>query len=319
MALFTERLEGDQANALDHLEGLFDHGIDGAVLTTSTLDGRGAARAPRRGLPFTFLTRVVDSIAADCRHRRQRARRVADGGGGRAVRSPQHRRDLRADEHEHGPRPRARLPRRAESGRASRSTTARCTAGRTRSTSGREAMEAIMALDDRPTVGRVLQRPRRHRRAQRGAGVGLRVPEDVSITGWDDLPMASWEICRLTTVRQSMHEMARAAARLVVERVEATGAAGAAPRCCSIPSWCCARRSGHRPAARAPDLPTSGAVPERLDRWRRARRPVDRDASERLESALNARARDLELTPAVTLLARLRGWSMSRPRCSAAW
>ena len=54
------------------------------------------------------------------------------------------------------------------------------------------------------------------------------MPEDVSITGWDDLPMASWEICQLTTVRQSMHEMARAAARLIVERVE--GDAGPEPR-----------------------------------------------------------------------------------------
>jgi LacI family transcriptional regulator len=65
MALFTERLEGDQASAKDHLEGLFDHGIDGAVLTTSTLDGDVARELLRRGLPFAFLTRVVDSIPAD--------------------------------------------------------------------------------------------------------------------------------------------------------------------------------------------------------------------------------------------------------------
>jgi DNA-binding LacI/PurR family transcriptional regulator len=32
--------------------------------------------------------------------------------------------------------------------------------------------------------------------------------------------MASWELVQLTTVRQSMHEMARAAARLTVDRVE---------------------------------------------------------------------------------------------------
>ena len=57
---------------------------------------------------------------------------------------------------------------------------------------------------------------------------GLRVPADVSITGWDDLPMAAWNICQLTTVRQSMEEMARTAARLLVDRIE--GRAGADPR-----------------------------------------------------------------------------------------
>src|SRR6185503_5216550 len=44
---------------------LFDRGIDGAVLTTSTLDGTVPREFLRRGLPFTFLPRVVDGIPAD--------------------------------------------------------------------------------------------------------------------------------------------------------------------------------------------------------------------------------------------------------------
>ncbi|MFF6843376.1 LacI family DNA-binding transcriptional regulator [Streptomyces tanashiensis] len=45
---------------------------------------------------------------------------------------------------------------------------------------------------------------------------GLRVPEDVSVVGFDDLPMARHTEPPLTTVRQPMREMGRAAARLLL-------------------------------------------------------------------------------------------------------
>ncbi|SMF15502.1 LacI family DNA-binding transcriptional regulator [Streptomyces sp. Amel2xC10] len=47
--------------------------------------------------------------------------------------------------------------------------------------------------------------------------LGLRVPEDVSVVGFDDLPVARWVGPPLTTVRQPLTEMAEAAARLVLE------------------------------------------------------------------------------------------------------
>jgi LacI family transcriptional regulator len=46
------------------------------------------------------------------------------------------------------------------------------------------------------------------------------VPGDVSVVGFDDLPVAGWEIVQLTTVQQPMAAMARAAGRLLVERIE---------------------------------------------------------------------------------------------------
>jgi LacI family transcriptional regulator len=51
------------------------------------------------------------------------------------------------------------------------------------------------------------------------ADLGIRVPDDVSIVGFDDLPAASWPIIQLTTVAFDLDAMARAAARLLVRRL----------------------------------------------------------------------------------------------------
>lgn len=45
---------------------------------------------------------------------------------------------------------------------------------------------------------------------------GLRVPDDISIVGFDDLPEARWSSPPLTTVRQPLSEMGRLAARTVL-------------------------------------------------------------------------------------------------------
>lgn len=55
--------------------------------------------------------------------------------------------------------------------------------------------------------------------------MGLRVPEDVSVVGYNDLQSSSWSMFDLTTVRQPLEDMANAAARLLLARIE--GSAGA--------------------------------------------------------------------------------------------
>ncbi|TFD20093.1 LacI family DNA-binding transcriptional regulator [Cryobacterium sp. TMS1-13-1] len=47
--------------------------------------------------------------------------------------------------------------------------------------------------------------------------LGLQVPRDLSIVGYDDLPVASWVDPALTTVRQPLVEMAEEATRLVLK------------------------------------------------------------------------------------------------------
>lgn len=48
---------------------------------------------------------------------------------------------------------------------------------------------------------------------------GVRVPEDVAIVGFDDLPLAAYATPSLTTMRQPLDEMSRQAVRLVIEQI----------------------------------------------------------------------------------------------------
>lgn len=47
--------------------------------------------------------------------------------------------------------------------------------------------------------------------------LGLRVPEDISVVGYDDIPISGWLWPPLTTVRQPLREMSAAAARMVLD------------------------------------------------------------------------------------------------------
>lgn len=53
---------------------------------------------------------------------------------------------------------------------------------------------------------------------------GLRVPHDVAIAGFDDLPAAAWPSYDLTTIRQPVETMATAAVELLLRRVADAGA-----------------------------------------------------------------------------------------------
>ncbi|MEU4639478.1 LacI family DNA-binding transcriptional regulator [Micromonospora sp. NPDC023814] len=72
-------------------------------------------------------------------------------------------------------------------------------------------------------------------------GRGLRVPEDLVITGFDDAPMAALVSPPLTTVRQPVRDLAAEAARLILNAVEAPGAA--APDSIVLPTELVVRRS----------------------------------------------------------------------------
>lgn len=55
------------------------------------------------------------------------------------------------------------------------------------------------------------------------AELGCRVPEDLSIIGFDDIPMAAWPGYHLTTVRQPVEEMVQATIQVLVQAIESPG------------------------------------------------------------------------------------------------
>lgn len=52
--------------------------------------------------------------------------------------------------------------------------------------------------------------------------LGLRVPQDVQVTGFDDLPESAWPSHDLTTVRQPVEMLSRAAIRMLEEHIAGT-------------------------------------------------------------------------------------------------
>ncbi|MET8160506.1 LacI family DNA-binding transcriptional regulator [Sphaerisporangium sp. NPDC005289] len=81
---------------------------------------------------------------------------------------------------------------------------------------GRTEAEALLALPDRPTAvfaGNDLQALGVYQAALRA---GLRVPGDLSVVGFDDLPLAQWADPPMTTVHQPLAKMGAAAAELVM-------------------------------------------------------------------------------------------------------
>ncbi|MFJ7295795.1 LacI family DNA-binding transcriptional regulator [Streptomyces collinus] len=89
---------------------------------------------------------------------------------------------------------------------------------------------------------------------------GLRVPEDVSVVGFDDIPLAAYVLPPLTTVRQPFDDVAREGLRLLVHAIEKPEAEPPAPQ--SQPVELVVRASTAPPASHRPPAQPRPASPD---------------------------------------------------------
>lgn len=75
---------------------------------------------------------------------------------------------------------------------------------------GRRRPTGVLAMSDMAAIGVM----------SAAQSAGLRVPEDLSVVGFDDVPASAWTNPPLTTVRQPIVEKGRLAARLLIQRMK---------------------------------------------------------------------------------------------------
>lgn len=222
LVLVTESSEGDQV--ADHIAA---NGLCGAVLATTTVDSVVPVRLRDRGVPFVYFNRVASSVEADSvttdpePGMRELVDSLVSHGhrtvgalfGPRNTSTGQQREEvLRSLLEEHD----IVLP-----GRLTRY-------GAFDVEAGHAGCTELMAATTRPTAIVCANDVVAFGALNAAAELGLDVPKDVSIVGFDDLPLSRWPLLNLTTVAYDIEELSRVAARQVVSRV--TGGADAPPR-----------------------------------------------------------------------------------------
>ncbi|CRK55342.1 Transcriptional regulator, LacI family [Alloactinosynnema sp. L-07] len=85
---------------------------------------------------------------------------------------------------------------------------------------GREGARWLLTRDPRPTALLCLSDELAMGAIRAATDLGLRVPSDVSIVGFDDTPAAHWADPPLTTVRQDLTEKGRTAAELALSLLD---------------------------------------------------------------------------------------------------
>lgn len=228
----------------DVLQEILQYQVDGLVMFSAVLSSDLAERCAAQGIPVVLFNRTVDgashgSVSSDnvaggrlvgeylagCGHRR-----VAYVAGQEDSSTSRDReRGLREGLEAGGLRPAARA------------------VGGYSLEGARAAARALMASPEPPDamfvasdhMALAVLDTLRHE-------MGVRVPEDVAVVGYDDVPLASWAGVRLTSVRQPNDRMAEATVRLVLAGVE--GDAAAAARRIAFPPRLIVRGTTRRPA-----------------------------------------------------------------------
>jgi LacI family transcriptional regulator len=201
------------------VEHVLAHGLCGVVLATTTVDSILPVRLRDRGIPFVYFNRVANAVPADsvtvdpergvrdllaevvrCGHRR-----IGAVFGPRNTSTGEQREQVvRAVLDEHGIALAHRDVRH----------------GPFDFRAGYEGARALLDRDDPPTVVLCANDVVALGALNAAAELGVSVPRDVSVAGFDDLPTSSWALVRLSTVAYDLDAMSREAVRLLVRRAD---------------------------------------------------------------------------------------------------
>lgn len=216
--LLNERTEGRGAE--DVLPQIQGRSVDGILFASATLDSPFVEDFEKRGIPIVLLNREIDDVAVDCVVSENRA------GGMLAaetlVELGHTRIALIA-----GPANTSTSRDRVEGFVAGLANAgieldpALRRAGDYSHQSGYQWCLDLLRLDEPPTAVFCGNDVIAFGAVDAARRMGVKVPQELSIMGYDDIEMAAWEVFRLTTIRQPLPQMAKAAARMLLTRLEA--------------------------------------------------------------------------------------------------
>ena len=217
VVLFTERTDIPTGQAA--LSRLLDRSIDGVLITTATLGSRFGDLLRDRGLPMVQLNRYMDGLDVD--------RVTSDNRGGayagvRYLLGLGHERIavIRGPTNTSTSRDRTQGLLEALNTQSLELDPDLVRVGSYSHQSGYQHALDLLRLPDPPTAIFCGNDVVAFGVIDAARSLEVDIPGDVSVLGFDDIPMASWEVFQLTTVRQPFPDMARAAARMLGERIE---------------------------------------------------------------------------------------------------
>jgi LacI family transcriptional regulator len=208
----------DRGDAEIELEPLIDGSLDGVVLSTSEVGSSLPFELAKRGLPHVMLNRTVDGASTDecVSDNVAGAEAVADFlvdfGHTRigAVFGP----EATSTGRERTAGFRRRL---AERGVPLSPDYVRT--GEFHQDTGRAALDELMAVKPPPTALFCANDVIAFGVCAAAAAAGVDIPAQLTVVGFDDIPMASWEVFSLTTMRVDLSVMGQRTATLLAERI----------------------------------------------------------------------------------------------------
>lgn len=200
-------------------ERIAAHGLDGVLLATTASDSVLPVRLRDRGIPFLYFNRTASAIEAD-------SVTVDPRGGAAALVAELVRLGHREVAAIFGPRNTSTGESRETCFRELLSAAGIDIASRWARhgpfdyASGYTGAHALLSEEPRPSVVVCANDVVALGALNASAELGVSVPGEVSIVGFDDLPTSSWPLIQLATVAYDLDQMSRESARLLVERLE---------------------------------------------------------------------------------------------------